>query len=158
MSPRLLVALALLLGACGAEPSGPPTLLSGAESEALVDAHLGARGDAPAPTAEPAPAVERLTLGARILDERYQPLAGARLAWLERAADGSELERAFALAERNGTVWLALERAQLPAEGGLQLALSAPGRATQRLELARARWGESVCLLGEFTLAPASTK
>ena len=70
MNLRPLVAFALLLGACGAEPAGPPTKLSAAEGEAMVDARLGPRGDASAPTAEPAPAVERFTLGARILDER----------------------------------------------------------------------------------------
>src|SRR5262249_52289448 len=129
--------------------------------EAMVEEELGTREPgAPAEAqAEAHASAERLTVGARALDPRYRPVAGARLAWIENDAGesgaGEGSARAQAVADRNGTILLVLEKSQLPAQGGLELRLDAPGFVAQTLSLPRARWTEGVCMLGEFVLLEA---
>jgi hypothetical protein len=133
-----------------------------AAREALAQAEGPSAGGpdtaAPLPRPAGAPAAGSLTLGARLLDERARPLSGGELVqWL---VDESGLPRPgrSAAADPNGVVWLVLPREELPAQGSLTLEARGPGRARERVSVARRSFeGTPLVSLGELLLGPGGS-
>ena len=158
---RRRTALALTLGllaACseGAPPAPPLPLDLAAELEQLEAARTsGARADRPVATdAQGEGAGETISVGARLIDASFRPLAGGTLAWCEADPQGLPIERGQARADANGTLWLTLPLASLEGAGPLFLA-SAPGCARKLLGTGPARLAERLLNLGEVQLGPA---
>ena len=157
----LLAALALAACGDGAPPSVPdPRPLTAADGEALLAAREARAAEhdpeaAAAPVPEREPDADTVTIAARLVDETGTPLPGAHLDRLVADADGVLAPELTARSDRAGVTLLILARAALPSAGALELAAAAPGRATQRLSLARERFeAAAVVNLGEWTLPP----
>jgi len=156
--PGFVGAWALFLSAaCSGEvPTLPPPPLDlEAELRALEDARDGGqRAGRPEALAAPEAALtDEVSVGARMLDLEFRPLAGGTLAWCEADAHGLPVERARASADANGTLWLTVPRSAFVG-GGPLLVATAPGCARRLLGTGAARFGEATLSLGEMQLAP----
>lgn len=161
----ILVCAALFHGCGGAEPapreaapSAAPRALSADDAGALLET---VRGDGPTHGRDASPPVPEapsaaggtVVFAARLIDQEFRPLSAGSLA-LTRPGVSAPEEVARARCDANGSVWLSVPTAELPASP-CWLVAQAPGHAHASLvaDPPRARTG-GIVGLGEVLLAP----